>query len=91
MDLGIADRTALVTGADSGIGWSTSKLLLAEGATVVMTDIDQALLDDAASRLSAPEGTLFYCAAKAGVLASDRASFVTGSNYRVDSGSVATI
>lgn len=59
MDLGIAGRTALVTGADSGIGWSTAKLLLAEGATVVMTDIDQVLLDEAAARLSAAEATLF--------------------------------
>ena len=38
MDLGISGRTALVTGGDSGIGWHTAQLLLAEGVTVVVTD-----------------------------------------------------
>jgi NAD(P)-dependent dehydrogenase (short-subunit alcohol dehydrogenase family) len=51
MDLGISDKKALVTGADSGIGWHTAKLLLEEGATVVMSDIDQSALDEAVSRL----------------------------------------
>src|SRR4051794_21037363 len=36
MDLGIAGRTALVFGGDSGIGWRTARRLLAEGATVVV-------------------------------------------------------
>ena len=36
MDLGITERTALVTGADSGIGWETARLLLGAGARVVM-------------------------------------------------------
>lgn len=40
MDLGITGRTALVTGADSGIGWHTAKLLLEKGATVVISDQD---------------------------------------------------
>jgi NAD(P)-dependent dehydrogenase (short-subunit alcohol dehydrogenase family) len=38
MDLGLAGRTALVTGAAGGIGRHTTALLLEEGATVVMTD-----------------------------------------------------
>ena len=42
MDLGIQGKTALVFGGDSGIGWNTARILLAEGATVVVTDIDQA-------------------------------------------------
>lgn len=58
MDLGLTGRTALVTGADSGIGWHTARLLLAEGATVVINDLDQAELDRAASRLDAPAGQL---------------------------------
>jgi NAD(P)-dependent dehydrogenase (short-subunit alcohol dehydrogenase family) len=63
MDLGISGKKALVTGADSGIGWSTAKVLLDEGVTVVITDLDQELLDQAASRLDAAEGTLFAYAA----------------------------
>lgn len=51
MDMGLRGRTALVTGADSGIGWATARLLIEEGARVVVTDRDQAELDRAASRL----------------------------------------
>ena len=51
MDLGISGRTALVTGADSGIGLETARLLLAEGVRVVITDKDQAALDEAAAGL----------------------------------------
>jgi len=63
MDLGISQKTALVTGADSGIGWHTARALLAEGATVVVTDLDQGELDAAAARLDAPEGRLHAFAA----------------------------
>ena len=63
MDLGISQKTALVTGADSGIGWHTARTLLAEGATVVVTDLDQAALDAAAEQLQAPEGRLHAFAA----------------------------
>ncbi|WP_269087501.1 SDR family NAD(P)-dependent oxidoreductase [Rathayibacter sp. VKM Ac-2630] len=63
MDLGITGRTALVTGADSGIGLATARLLLAEGATVVVSDRDQEKLDAAAAELDAPEGRLHAFAA----------------------------
>jgi NAD(P)-dependent dehydrogenase (short-subunit alcohol dehydrogenase family) len=63
MDLGIEGKTALVTGADSGIGWVTARMLLQEGATVVISDLDQQGLDEAAERLDAPEGRLFAFAA----------------------------
>lgn len=52
MDLNIRGRRALVTGADSGIGFATSQLLLAEGATVVMTDLDPEELNTAAEKFS---------------------------------------
>jgi len=52
MDLGIAGKKALVTGADSGIGWHTAQQLLDAGVTVVISDKDQARLDEAAARLN---------------------------------------
>ena len=63
MDLGISTRTALVSGADSGIGWETARLLLDEGVRVVITDIDQHSLDAAVERLGAPAGRVFGFAA----------------------------
>lgn len=58
MDLGIAGRTALVTGGGSGIGWSTAAELLAEDATVVITDRDPEKLKAAAAILGAAPGRL---------------------------------
>ncbi|MEF2977659.1 SDR family NAD(P)-dependent oxidoreductase [Subtercola sp. YIM 133946] len=63
MDLGITGKKALVSGADSGIGWHTARLLLAEGVTVVITDQDQKSLDEAAKKLKADDGKLFAFAA----------------------------
>lgn len=63
MDLGIQGRTALVFGGDSGIGWNTARILVAEGATVVVTDLDQGRLDTSADQLEAPPGKLFAFAA----------------------------
>ncbi|MGO3363297.1 MAG: SDR family NAD(P)-dependent oxidoreductase [Corynebacterium sp.] len=58
MDLGIDGRTALITGGDSGIGWQTASELLAEGATVVITDRDRQKLEEAAAKLDAAPGRL---------------------------------
>ena len=63
MDLGIQGKTALVFGADSGIGWNTARILLAEGATVVVSDLDQSQLDNSADQLEAPNGRLHAFAA----------------------------
>ena len=54
MDLGLNGRIALITGADSGIGWNTAKLLLAEGAKVAVTDLDADELTKAAKDLMRP-------------------------------------
>ena len=58
MDLGLNGRTALITGADSGIGWHTAKLLLAEGAKVAITDLDSDELTQAAQALDVADDRL---------------------------------
>lgn len=51
-------RSALVTGAASGIGAALAEVLAALGARVWLTDIDPARLADTAARLDAPHSTL---------------------------------
>ncbi|UNX53680.1 SDR family oxidoreductase [Georgenia sp. TF02-10] len=55
MDLGLAGRTALVTGADSGIGLACARELLAEGAQVVLADQYPDRLATAAADLGRPD------------------------------------
>lgn len=62
MDLGITKKTALITGADSGIGWETARLFLEEGVTVVLTDIDQEKLAEAAKKLNNSQNVFYYAA-----------------------------
>jgi NAD(P)-dependent dehydrogenase (short-subunit alcohol dehydrogenase family) len=49
-------KIALVTGGAGGIGTATARRLLADGAVVVLTDIDQAALDSAVAELSKAHG-----------------------------------
>lgn len=63
MDLGIAGKTALVTGADSGIGWHTAQLLAAEGVNVFLTDQDETALAEAAKKLGSAGGRIAFHAA----------------------------
>ena len=55
MDLGISGSVAVVTGADSGIGFAVSRQLLAEGVKVVMSDQHASELAAAAASLSSPD------------------------------------
>jgi 3-oxoacyl-[acyl-carrier protein] reductase len=54
MDFGISNFVAVVSGADSGIGFATAKQLVAEGAKVVLTDQYEDQLVKAAESLSSP-------------------------------------
>jgi len=52
MDLQLAGKRAVVTGASRGIGFAVATALAAEGADVVLAARDQAALDDAAARIT---------------------------------------
>src|ERR1700737_5630997 len=47
----LANKTALITGGNSGIGLATAKLFVAEGARVAITGRNQATLEAAAKEL----------------------------------------
>ena len=52
MDLGIAGRVAVVTGAKSGMGRKTAEFLLREGVNVVLTDKEAEELESTAGELA---------------------------------------
>jgi 3-oxoacyl-[acyl-carrier protein] reductase len=61
MDLGIAGRTAVITGATSGIGAATAELLAAEGARVVRVARSEGIdvtSPDAAERIAERAGAV---------------------------------
>lgn len=60
MDLGISGKIALITGADSGIGWETARVLLEEGATVILTDKELDSLTQAAEKLGQSDKVFYY-------------------------------
>lgn len=60
MDLGINEKVALIVGADSGLGLATAKTLLEEGATVIITGIEQESLNQAVDSLGAPSNLHYY-------------------------------
>ena len=48
----LADKVAIITGAAQGIGLATAELFGQEGARIVLVDVDQALVEQSASRLA---------------------------------------
>jgi NAD(P)-dependent dehydrogenase (short-subunit alcohol dehydrogenase family) len=54
----LANRIAIVTGAARGIGRACAERLLAEGAKVILADIDSARLDETAAAIGSPETVL---------------------------------
>ncbi|MGB6449469.1 MAG: SDR family NAD(P)-dependent oxidoreductase [Steroidobacteraceae bacterium] len=56
MDLQLQGKTALVTGSTAGIGYATARVLLREGATVIINARTQAAVDRAAASLEATTG-----------------------------------
>lgn len=56
MDLGIAGRAALVTGASQGLGFASALALAADGAEVAITGRDTGRLAAAAGRIDAETG-----------------------------------
>ena len=56
MDLGLRDRICLVTGSTAGIGLETARLLVAEGAHVIVTGRDPARVAQAKERSGAAAG-----------------------------------
>jgi 3-oxoacyl-[acyl-carrier protein] reductase len=56
MDLGIAGRVAIVTGASAGIGYAVADELLANGASVLVVARNEARLNQAAEKLLGRKG-----------------------------------
>lgn len=54
----LRDRTAVITGAASGIGLELARRAAAEGMNLVLADIEAAKLDDAAATLNLPAARL---------------------------------
>src|SRR4051794_7875399 len=51
VDLGLSGKACIVTGATSGIGAEVTRMLVAEGAQVLLVARDPGRLDEAADRL----------------------------------------
>ncbi|MCW6510310.1 SDR family NAD(P)-dependent oxidoreductase [Lichenifustis flavocetrariae] len=83
MDLQLADKTALVTGATAGIGLEIARTLAAEGARVVITGRSQAKLDAAIADIGSTTNTR-VTGIMVDVAASDGAATLAAAVDRVD-------
>lgn len=57
MDLGLADRVFVITGGSRGLGFATARVLVTEGAKVVLAARDEKRLTAAVGELAVPEST----------------------------------
>lgn len=55
----LKDKTVLITGGSGGIGAATGKMMLQEGAKVLLVDIDEAALKKVASEINSPQLYIF--------------------------------
>ncbi|MBO3737089.1 SDR family oxidoreductase [Actinoplanes flavus] len=55
MDLGLADRVFILTGASRGLGFATAEALVGDGARVVISSRDADRVAEAVDRLGGPE------------------------------------
>jgi len=53
MDLGISGRVAVITGGDSGMGYASAEYLLREDVKIVLSDLHDGELQEAAKKLAA--------------------------------------
>jgi NAD(P)-dependent dehydrogenase (short-subunit alcohol dehydrogenase family) len=71
----LRDKVCLITGAGSGIGQSAAALFAAEGAAVIVNDLDDGKGQDTVSRIEAAGGTALYI--RADVTKPDEVSAMT--------------
>ena len=60
MSLSIAGKTAIVTGAANGVGLAVARHFIDKGANVMMTDLDEARLQDEIGEMDDDGGTARY-------------------------------
>ena len=48
----LKDKVGLITGAAQGLGKEMAKVMIAQGANIVITDINESILEEAAEELS---------------------------------------
>src|ERR1700754_3869686 len=72
MDLGLAGRVYVLTGASRGLGYATAECLVADGANVVVSARSPEGVTAAIDRLGTPERTLGVAADLGDPLAPER-------------------
>lgn len=50
----LQDKVSIITGSGNGIGFATAKKFIAEGAKVIVCDINQVVVDEAIEKLKVP-------------------------------------